>query len=490
MADKESTRLTPPTPEQRRVAAGQFERANQVISTGNHDYGIQLLMTCCQLDPGNLIYRHALRKTEKAKYNNNLRGSKLAIVTTSAKKTRLKAAKASRDHIKILEYGEEILARNPWDLWTQMAMAEAAEALGLMDVAVFSLDQARQKDPNDATLNRAMARLFEKRGNFAAAIQLWELVRKADPRDVEAQHKAKDLAASDTIARGNYEAVIDGTGSSATADKEGARQAKLTGSSGKHTPLESTAPEGGSPTDREPREAAGLRARIKAEPTAVNAYLQLAAVYRRSGLIDQARAVLQEGLGPTGNVFEMSVELADLEAEPFRRNLAITEGKLKVAPRDAELLKIRARLIKEINARELDLFRQKADRYPTELGNRLELGIRLLRNGQIDGAIAELQAARSDPRHRWKALMHLGYCFASRKNWRLAERNFAEALQNLPSGEDAVRKELLYELAKGAAQSEDLSHAVELAYELANLDFGYKDISQLLDEWQGRLQKV
>src|SRR5206468_5854853 len=88
-----------PSPEQRRAAAGQFERANQVIATGNFDYGIQLLLSCCKFDPGNLIYRQALRKTEKTKYNNNLRGSRLAFLTTSAMKTRLKAAKASRDYL-------------------------------------------------------------------------------------------------------------------------------------------------------------------------------------------------------------------------------------------------------------------------------------------------------------------------------------------------------------------------------------------------------
>src|SRR6516165_10485930 len=128
MADKPSS-VPPPTAEHRRIAASQFERANQVIATGNHDYGIQLLMTCCKLDPANLVFRQALRKTEKAKYNNNLRGSRLAVVTTSATKTRLKAAKASRDHVKVLECGEEILARNPWDVGAQMDMASAAEAL-------------------------------------------------------------------------------------------------------------------------------------------------------------------------------------------------------------------------------------------------------------------------------------------------------------------------------------------------------------------------
>src|SRR5262249_57253678 len=102
-----------------------------------------------------------------------------------------------------------VLMRNPWDVGAQMDMAGAAEALGHLELAVWTLEQARQRNPQDATVNRALARLYEKRGNFSQAIALWELVRKVDPHDIEAQHKAKDLAASDTIARGGYDAVLD-----------------------------------------------------------------------------------------------------------------------------------------------------------------------------------------------------------------------------------------------------------------------------------------
>ena len=45
-----------------------------------------------------------------------------------------------------------------------------ADALGLLDVGVWILEQARQKAPKDATVNRALARLYEKRGNFNQAI--------------------------------------------------------------------------------------------------------------------------------------------------------------------------------------------------------------------------------------------------------------------------------------------------------------------------------
>jgi tetratricopeptide (TPR) repeat protein len=483
MADHDFSILPPPSPEHRRIAAGQFERANEVIASGNYDYGIQLLLTCCKLDPANLVFRQALRRTEKVKYKNNLRGSRLALLTTSPAKARIKAARRSRDYLRVLEAGEEVLARNPWDVGTQMVMAEAAEALGLLDLAVWTLEQARQKDAKHVALNRSLARLYEKRGNFTQAIQLWELVRKSDPSDVEAQHKAKDLAAHETITRGGYEEAIV-SDSRAPLRPAGNREEQadedLMASSG----IRPVVP------DRTTRETAPLLARIEAEPTDASAYLQLAAYYRRIGQTDQAREVLQQGLGPTGNDFLLAVELADMDTEPFRRNLAITDEKLRDDPQDEELKRIRIRLLKEINTRELDIYRQKAERYPNDTSQRLELGIRLLRAGQVDEAIVELQAARSEPRHAWRAFLYLGHCFKDRKNWRLAKRNFEEALQRLPMAEEPARKELLFQLAKGSADAGDLAAAIETAHELANLDFAYRDIGRLLDEWQARLQQA
>jgi len=470
MAESDPSLLPSLSPEQRRAAAGQFDRANQVIAAGNHDYGIQLLLSCCKLDPGNLVYRQTLRRTEKAKYKNNLRGSRFAALSTSAAKARLKLAKRSRNHLKVLEHGEEVLTGNPWDTGTQMDMGEAADALGLLDMAIWILDQARQKDAELPALNRSLARLFEKRGNFTQAIFLWTLVKKVDPSDVEANHKAKDLSASETIARGNYEEAMGGD---AMAGK--------------------VAPEGDSgprSSDRITREVKALETRIQTNPTHPSGYIQLSNLFRREKLQQQAREALQKGLDATGNHYQLSFELAEMELEPFRSDLALTEEKLKADSQNEELRKIRHGLQKEINTRELDLFRLKADRFPNELAHRLEVGIRLMRLGQIDEAIKELQAARADNRIQWRSLWFLGHCFKSRNNWRLAKRNFEEALQNLPPGEDATRKEILFQLAQGSADAGDLSAAVELGHELANLDFGYKDIGRRLDEWEARVQQA
>ena len=377
----------------------------------------------------------------------------------------------------MLELAEAILARNPWDTPAQIDQAASAKNMGLLDLAIWTLEQARQKNPKDLAVNRPLARLYEKRGNFTQAIALWEQIHKVDPHDKEAQSKTKDLAARDTIARGHYIEAVTGAGR---------------GEAEKDTPLAVPRRPGlkdvPPPADRVATEAAKLRARVENDPSNATSWLALAGHYRRSGQIDQAREVLEQAIVTAGNDFNLTLELADVEIEPFRRNLAIAEEKLRIDSADEDIRKMRVRLLREINSRELELYRRKADRYPNEQGHRLELGIRLLRAGQSDEAIKELQAARSDPRQLWRALMYLGYCFKGRNNWRLARRNFEEALQNLPAGEDATRKEVMFQVATGCAEAGDLAAAVDVGHELANLDFAYRDIGRLLDDWQAELE--
>jgi tetratricopeptide (TPR) repeat protein len=488
---QDASNLPSPSPEHRRVAAGQFERANQVVAARDYDYGIRLYLSCCKLDPANLIYRQALRRTQKLKYRNNLRGAWLAWLTTARARAKIRRALSTKNYPAILEVAEQVLTRNPWDVATQMHMAVAAEALGLLDMAEWSLEQARQKSPELSSLNRALALLYERRGKFAQAIKLWELVHKTDPSDVQARTKVKDLAANETIARGQYESALAASRARATGEDDSEEKpsprAKNLARKGKEPEAEEeTAPEEGD--RRIVREVGALRARLEANPTNANTYLQLASVYRKSGKLAEAREVLNSGLGPTGNSFDLTVELADLEIEPFRQNLALTEKRLKDHS-DDELRRIRVRLLKEINTRELDLYRMIADRYPSDLGNRFELGVRLLRAGQVDEAIRELQAARNDPKVHWKSLLYLGHSFKGRNNWKLARRNFEEALQHAPANEEAARKELYFQLAQGSADAGDLEDAINFGHELANLDFGYRDIHTLLDQWQARLNQ-
>ncbi|HEY2784032.1 MAG TPA: tetratricopeptide repeat protein [Fimbriiglobus sp.] len=481
MSERSTPTVPTPTAEQRKIAADNFERARQVIATGNFDYGIDLLMTCCRLDPANVTFRSQLRKAQKEKFGNDLRGSKVAVLTTLRFRQRLKTAKLGRDYLKVIEYGEHILAKNPWDMGTQVDMSEAFDALGLLDLAVYTLDQARQKYPKDGTLNRALARLLEKRGNFPQAMKLWQLVKEAYPTDVEAAHKAKDLAASDTIARGGYAETAAGSKSSPALDN-----------------MEAHAVEH---QDRAGREAGPILKRIEADPTEPALYVQLSGVYRKYGQDDRARAVLQQGLGRTGNHTLLQLELAELDLAPLKAeyeavNAKIQQKKTQLAADDTaeddgpSLTDLRVRrslLEKDILTREVSQLKARSDRAPADLSTKFELGTKLYKSDRFDDAIVELQQVRKEEKYKGRAALYLGHCFRKRNNWRLAQRNYEDALAAIPESDEAAKKDVLYHLAIGAAEHGDLPRALDLGHELANLDFTYKGIGNLLDEWQAKV---
>jgi serine/threonine protein kinase len=191
--------------EQRQAAAGQFERAVEVhAGGGEREYAYKLLLSCCKLDPENLLYRQTLRDVGKALAEQKGGGGWLKSLGALPARGRFRGARRAGDLRKVLEHGEEVLARTPEDVGTHMEMAQAALELGLLPLGEWLLEQARAQAPENAAVLRALADLAEKQGKFAQAVALWDEVRKADPSDPEARHKINQLAAADTIARGNY----------------------------------------------------------------------------------------------------------------------------------------------------------------------------------------------------------------------------------------------------------------------------------------------
>jgi tetratricopeptide (TPR) repeat protein len=192
------------TPEQRSAAAGQFAHATEVIRNGGDSaYALQLLLSCCKLDPASLLYRKILREVGREAAGRK-RASWFGSLANLPARGRLRAAKNAGEHRKVLEHGEELLTRIPGDVQTQIEMSEAAEALNLVDLAVWLIEDSRRQAPNDVNVMRALAGLYERQKRFPKAIGTWEQVLQADPRDAEATAKIRQLSVCDTIARGKF----------------------------------------------------------------------------------------------------------------------------------------------------------------------------------------------------------------------------------------------------------------------------------------------
>jgi serine/threonine protein kinase len=191
-------------PEHQQAAALQFERAEEARNNENIEYAVQLLVSCCKLDPASIVYRQTLRDITNSAARQGLLGSWLASLSTLTTRARLHAAKRAGHFRKVLEDGEVVLVKSPNDVKTQVLMAESAEELGLPRLAAWMYEEVRRLDPRGLPAQRALARLYERQRQYSDAITVWEAIRKVVPYDGEAARKIQDLAANDTIARGGY----------------------------------------------------------------------------------------------------------------------------------------------------------------------------------------------------------------------------------------------------------------------------------------------
>ncbi len=186
---------------------------------------------------------------------------------------------------------------------------------------------------------------------------------------------------------------------------------------------------------------------------------------------DAAIDVLDKAFSDS-KAYRFKVRLDDIKIRQHRRryNKVMTDqGK------EAAL----AFYLKEVLPFELTVFAERARNYPTDLAIKYELGRRQYQAGQIDEAIAALQQAQRDARHRITSMLLLGQAFA-KKGWhREASETYAKALEQDPS-EDR-RKELHYNLAMSYKALGDRQKALDSFSAVAQMDYNFRDVRQQID---------
>jgi len=96
-----------------------FQYGNDAATKNNFDYAIDMYRNALKLDPGNIIYRQALRGVQRRVFNNEPgKVGRLVGMKTKPMKAGLQAAKARGKWIDVLDGCEDIFKHNPWDVGT------------------------------------------------------------------------------------------------------------------------------------------------------------------------------------------------------------------------------------------------------------------------------------------------------------------------------------------------------------------------------------
>jgi tetratricopeptide (TPR) repeat protein len=446
------------SPAQRKVLQKCFEHGSMLLRKGEFDYADQMFRQCVSGDPHNLIYTQNLLMNLRKKYNNNKKGGKFSGIRGARAKAGMKKSRIKKNWPGVIKSGLEYLHYNPWDAAALTEMAKACGELEAADCQIEYLKIALEGNLKDVTLNRLAADAFASIALFDEAISCLERIAIQRPNDQVITREINQMTVNKTIHKGGYEHAQ--TSLDVSVEKQA--KDKLTGGA------------------MELSEEQRLRREIRRHPEEVTNYINLSNYFFRLEDFEAAEQVMSEAVQATGAI-RATEELEDIQLHRSRLDLirAKKRASEKKRAQDVDLYK---RMKDELNKRELAVFAARADRYPGDLKIKFELGMRLKRSENYEMAIKEFQQARNDADRTAMASLETGECFQQIRQTRLALDAYEMAIANCNATDIEVKKLALYRAGWLCMKLQDNEKAERFLSQLASIDFGFRDVSTMLDE--------
>ncbi len=455
-----------PTSSVPRQARELFDKAIEAVDKMNYDYAIELAHTALEIAPDMVEARHLLRETEVRRFDSKkapvcLR-SFLATILQSVNFIRGAISLATGKWEKAFDLYERILRAKPRSIYSLRRHARAAAGLRMAETAINSLEYARKLKPDNLKVIRELGRAFMKNGDVAKAQQCFQRVLVDDREDKEAGKALQDLAAMGTIIKGDWE----DTESYRTKIKDvefaktTERETRLVKSEDDVSVLI---------RDRERK--------LAEQPQKLDNYRSLVDLYIQKKQFDKAIQLFDRAM-------EVAPGDSDLPEMRFRTVMLKFENSIREAtekkqaePANEELKAKVEELQRQKDEYALTDLRRRVSQYPTNLNFRLQLGALLMERGDLDGAIKELQVARTSSQKRTVALNYLGECFRRKGQPDMAVEQFEKALSELYVM-DSFKKEVMYNLGRAYEDLNEVEKALQQYKEIYAEDIGFKDVNE------------
>ena len=448
-----------------RELRGMHTKGMDALQRDNFDYAISLFEQILIKEPAQFEVRRSLRQAQlkKAGKGKGFFGKMLSSAGSSPLVAKANLA-LSKNPAEAIQIAEQILNNDPNNSSAHKIVAEAATALDFPRTAVLSMEILVQNSPKDRDVAIKCAYGLAAAGQATRAEKLLADLSDDFPGDAELSQALKDLSARKTLNEGGYEALADGKGSyrDIIKDKKGA---EILEQQNRQVKTEDT-------TERLINE---YETRLKAEPKNMKLVRSLAELYTSKKDFDKAMAYYDQlKSSEVGADASLDKNIADTMSRRFDHQLSQLDSS---APDYAEKA---AKVQADKDAYQLSECQKRAERFPTDLPIRFELGVLYFKAGKITEAIAEFQKAQGNPQRRVAALNYLGQCFARRKMYELAIRTFESAIKEKPVF-DEEKKDLIYNLATVYETMGKKEDAIKQFQEIYGVDATYRDVGAKMD---------
>lgn len=441
-----------------------FQRAKEVAAKGNYDYAINMYLEGLRCSPDDLKDGHlALR--ELALLRQQKKGKKPSMVE------RMKYS-GGKTPLEQMLNAEFLLAKDPEHISYLQAMLKAAYTGGFAKTTIWLADLlftvANSSQRQSANAYILLKDAYASIGQYEKAIIACKKAAELKPADGELDEEFKRLSAEYTMSRGKYDQPGDFTNS--IKDREKQRIIQASDGTVKSD-------------DFRKRLIDDARKKLSADPTSQINILNLAKVLSEAEtdeLENEAISLLKDAYQDR-NDFEYQKKANEIKINQIRRHLRQAKKNYKTNPQDSALSEHVQTLEKKLIQAELVHWKMTSEHYPTDLQAKYEYGVRLMSAGHYDMAIPLFQQAQRDPRRKIAAMTKIGVCFF-KKGWLAdAEEIFLRTIEDYEIKDDAIAKDLQYNLGLCYEKQGKIEMAVNIYRRIAQVDFGYRDVSKRID---------
>ena len=367
----------------------------------------------------------------------------------------------------IADMEENVFRKDPFNLNANEQLYEIAMKMHFPELAAFALETIRAGHPDNTKHMHKLAQHYMAHEEPEKASEVYRLIVKVDPRDMDAMKGEKDAAARTSILRQGW-----GGDNFRNAMKDGGEAAKL----------EMLSRQGMTQEQMEQFLAETIE-QYNADQTNIMIVKRMSDLYEKIGQIENALMFYDYALtlNPGDVALQRKVEIIrdkvqDQQIEDFEREIEANPGAPDIEEKRAQVMEIRRQRASVV----INEAKGRVDRNPTDKTLRYELGQAYFNAGMYTEAIPELQQAKSNPNMRIKAILLLGRCFERKNMNDLAKTSLMEASKELVVM-DAIKKEVLYELANVLEKMGDKPASLDALKEIYNADYGYKDVAKRVE---------
>jgi tetratricopeptide (TPR) repeat protein len=443
-----------------------YTKGVEAMQRDNADYAVDLFTQILSREPAVFEVRKMLRVAQQAKSGASKGFFKRAFSSAGSSPQYAKGQMALRKNpLEAMQIAEEILNTDANSPSGHKLLAEAALAAQMPREAVMSLEVLVQHSPKDKDLSYQLAEALALSGERTRGEEVLMALQRQHPTDGEISSRLKNLSATKTLNEG-YGKIQDGSGSyrdalrnkdEAVSLEQANRQVKT--------------------DDSALTLIKDWEDRLEREPNNLKMLKNLAEVYAQRGDFDKSLGYYNRMVGVDGGAdASLMKQMADVRLKKFNHALAqLDKTAFDYEERAAQIKAERA-------AYQLEECRQRAERYPTDLQIKYELGQLYFEAGKITEAIQEFQKSQQNPNRRIQSVTYLAKCFEKRGMNDLASRRLQEVLKEKLTF-DEEKKDLVYTLGCVFDKMGKKEEAIEQFKALYEIDIGYKDVAKRVDDY-------